>query len=1811
MRANPIALILCVFLHITLQAQESSPHPLYLRSGIVSLTPNITAEKVEAFNQAAARSVNKSFAVIRFEKIPTEEQRRQLSLNGIELLEYIPDNAYTVTISGALQIEALLNSGAKAIGELTPVQKMQPELAAGQFPHWAVKAAGAVDVWISFPRTFGAEEVRTSLLEKGWEILSLEYSRYRIISIRIPVTKLEELASLPFVEYVQAQPAADKELNTNSASLSKANLLKAPLAVGGKNLTGDGVTVGVGDNGDPQTHIDFAGRLINRSAAGPAAHASHVHGTVAGGGILQEVYAGYAPKATLVSQYFSGIIKNAPAYVQDHGMMITNNSYGSVENDCAYNGLYDLSARILDQQAFDLPELLHVFAAGNNGINNCSPYPVTFKTVLGGYQAAKNVLTVGATDAKGNASNFSSRGPVKDGRLKPEITSQGQFVLSTWTNNQYSSNNGTSMAAPGAAGGLALLVEQYRDANSGANPKNGLLKALISNGGADKGNAGPDYTYGFGNMNLLRSSAMIENSSYFNTTVTQGDDNLETISVPANTAQLKVLLYWSDPPAAVMASKTLVNDLDLEVTGPGGTVLPLRPDTVFANVNQPAVTGADHHNNIEQVVINNPAAGDYDLRVIGTLIAQNPSQEYFLVYDIIPQSLILTNPVGGESFVPTISSFGVDTVYIQWDAYGNSGGDYTLEFTSDGVNWSFLNDGNPAPSSQRNYAWVVPGVPTDLARIRITQSVTGFTQTSLPFVITASPFDSLTPVQCEGYIQLGWRNVPGATDYEVFMLQGNEMTPVATTTALNYTFSGLSKDSTYRVAVRPRINGNPGRRAPAITRRPNTGTCAGSISDNDIKIDTILSPGSSGRLFTSSELSNSVPVTIRIKNLDNAVSSEAIDVSYSVNGGIPVTATIPVPAATIAAGGSINYTFPLNADLSTVDTYNIVVTATKASDPVTANNTLSKRVKQLDNQPIMPAQLPWTDNFETTADQTVIINQMGLEGSDRYDFSKNASNGRLRTFINSGMAYSGNRAVTLDLSLYSADSIVNVLTGTFNLSAFNAAMDDIRLDFRYKNHGQQFDTSGNNKVWIRGSEADPWIAVYDLFDNQLPAEGLYKLSSSIQLADSLAAHGQNFGPGFQVRWGQRGRFMAADDNYAAGYTFDDIRIYRAVDDIQLVSIDTPQVVSCNFNSIVPVKITVRNTSDVNVSAVPVTLRVNGTIVATENIPSIPANDTVHYLFNPGVADLSVPGNHLVEAWVDYATDNVPENDTALVNVRSLPLISSFPYLEDFETGTNDWYTHADTNSTWQLGTPVSAKINRAASGVTAWKTNKAGYYNSMEHSYLYSPCFNLSGLTNPMLSFSLALDIEECDAELCDGAWMEYSDDGGITWNKLGVMGQGTNWYNKNYSGNYVWSAEDYTRWHVATIPLPTVNNSGIRLRFVFKSDPALIKDGIAIDDIHIYDNLYGIYEGTGESPLVNQSSVSGTGWIDFIETGTNKLIASINPNGQTLGSTDVQSFVNTGPVRINSDQYYHDRNITIKPATVNLADSATVRFYFLDSETEALLNATGCSYCYKPSMAYELGVTKYSDADDTKENGTLADNTPGNYIFINTAGRKLVPFDKGYYAEFKVKDFSEFWLNNGGFDYNQPLPVTLLSFTAKKKGSTNDVLVEWVTASESNTSHFEIELAKGNTGWQQNQFVKIGEVSSVGNSSTGQQYSFTDIETNKSGIRYYRLKMVDIDGQYTYSAIRPVLFDQEIQWQVSPNPSSGLFHLTCQAEAGAAISLRAIDANGREVYRQKHIGTGFVQRLEVDLSKGLSRGIYLLEAVTGSKRQVFNLVKQ
>lgn len=1788
------SVLLTLFLGLSLISfSQGDPLPqLLLRSGAIQPSRNINAAGVETFSRQTKWVKGKTTALIQFQAIPSEAQRRDLAAAGIELLDYVPRNSYVVGFSRQPEWTVLQRNQALSLIPLTGVQKMAPALARGEYPAYARTASNKWNCWLSFFKTYTSSEIRSALAGLQIPVVFADYETYGILGIEADAETIRQLAAEPFVEYVQFAPHGDQPLNLISRTNAKGNVLNAAAAVGGFDLKGQGVVVGVGDDSDPQYHIDFRGRLINHGSVVSANHGTHVNGTVGAAGNILPDYQGYAPRATLISQYFSGIVVNAANYVADHNMVVANNSYGDVTGDCDYAGTYDLISRIMDQQAVQLPNLQHVFAAGNDGaILNCAPYPAGFKTVLGSYQSSKNVLVVGSTEKNFSISSFSSRGPVKDGRTKPEIMSYGRFLISTYPNNAYGFSSGTSMAAPAVSGGLALLYERYRQLNGNADPKNGLMKALICNGGTDLGNTGADYTFGYGSMNLLRSVDMLNNGRYFIASVNNGGTGTHNITVPANTAQVKVMLYWNDPAATPLAAQTLVNDLDLELTDPSAVIhFPWLLDTVAANVNNAATTGADHINNMEQVVISNPAAGSYTITIKGTAVTQSPPQEYFVVYDLVPVSTTLTYPIGRETVAPG------EVVTIQWDAFGDPANTFLVEYSlNNGGSWTTINAAVAA--NLRQLDWTVPNNPTEQALVRITRNGTAMVSTSQAFTILGVPTASLAATQCRGYISLNWTAVTGATDYEVYMLTGNEMTAVATTAGTNYVFSGLSPDITYWVSVRARINGVGGKRAQAISRLPSTGTCAGTISDNDLAVEALVAPVT-GRIATSTALTATTTVQARIRNLDDAAVNN-FDLRYRVNGGAWVTENL---TTTVAAGATYTHSFTTTHDFSAAGLYEVEIEVINqgAADPVAANNLRKDTIKQIANALIT---LPFTDDLETADSAKYYRNYVGLEGIERYDYTRTSSFGRASTYLINGMANSGSRSLLLDLDGFDGAGNTNLITGTYNLNGINAATTDVRLDFQYKQHGDSV-PHANNTIWVRGDDTQTWINAFTLSANGNDP-GPFKRSPSIEVSDLLNANGQNFSTSFQIRFGQFGYVRIIDNDAFQGNSFDDIRLYAVTDDVQMIAIDTPIVNSCALSATTPVRIQIRNSSSAAVTNVPVQFSVDGGAPVVETIPTIAADATVTYTFT-ATANLSATGDHTVQVIVNYPTDDFPENDTLEVDLVNSAVVNSFPYLETFESNNGNWYSRGKNNS-WEYGTPASPHINRAANGTKAWKTRLAGNYNARELSYLYSPCFNISGMTTPTLSFSTALDFEDCGGSLCDGAYVEYSADG-ITWTRLGANGSGTNWYNKNYTSNHLWSIEGYTRWHVATIALPT-GITNLRLRFVVTSDPFVTREGMAIDDIHIYDNLNGIYDGATMGAPVNQTISGGTSWVDFTSGG--KLVASVQPNNQNMGSTDVQAYIHTGGVRNDGNQYYHDRDITIKPTNTALADSTLVRFYFLDSETEALLNATGCPSCTKPTTAYALGVSKFSHTDDTKENGTIADNTGGLWLFISSPQVTKVPFDKGYYAEFKVKDYSEFWLSNGGLDNLTTLPVGITAFNARKRDN-QDVLLEWKTENEYNIRHYVVEVARNLEEFQTGRYLELGRVNSAGNAPLGHAYSFTDTEPGKTGTRYYRLKIVEMDNSFTYSAIRPVRFNGDLRWEVYPNPSSGSFQLVFQADAGAPMQGRVVDATGRTVTQMTRQATGFVEKWVIELSEAkYPAGIYLVELSGGGESQVFKLIKQ
>jgi subtilisin family serine protease len=261
-------------------------------------------------------------------------------------------------------------------------------------------------------------------------------------------------------------------------------------------------------------------------------------------------------------------------------------------------------------------------------------HSITPFDTLGTTAAAKNVVAVGAVHTSGEIVSFSSRGPAKDGRVKPDVVARGAQVQSTVPTNSYQNLSGTSMASPAVTGIAALLTEQWQR-SYGTSPSAAALKALLIAGTDDLGNPGPDYTFGFGLVNAQKSVDLIradEGAQQRIRTVSfaAGQQQSHELSlVVTETQNVRVVLNWADPYIVYdprfsdIAEKALVNNLDLRVIDPSGaTVLPYILDK--NNVQANATRGVNNVDNVEMVEIANATPGTYRVIATGTSVLEGP-----------------------------------------------------------------------------------------------------------------------------------------------------------------------------------------------------------------------------------------------------------------------------------------------------------------------------------------------------------------------------------------------------------------------------------------------------------------------------------------------------------------------------------------------------------------------------------------------------------------------------------------------------------------------------------------------------------------------------------------------------------------------------------------------------------------------------------------------------------------------------------------------------------------------------------------------------------------------------------------------------------------------------------------------------------------------------------------------------------------------------------------------------------------------------------------------------------------------------------
>jgi len=471
--------------------------------------------------------------------------------------------------------------------------------------------------------------------------------------------------------------------NANSAISIAADIVRDDPYYG---FTGNGVTVGVWDAGIARpTHQELIGRVISKdTAAATYWHTTMVSGVLAATGI-NTLAKGMAPLAQIWGYEWNNdttemAIAARSSAEQTDKIQLSNHSYGitsgwlynsnnshwewygdtSISNTESYFfGLYHAYVRDIDEVCYDAPYYLPFQAAGNdrgdgrpsagttyyiNGATETTfdgTNPKADNWDNGGFDTlmpeacAKNVLTIGGVNDAvtgglrdpNNAAmtSFSSWGPTDDGRVKPDLVTNGTSIFSCYSTNDtsYATLSATSYAAPAAAGVAAQLVELYGRLFPGQYMRSSTLKALMIHTADDLGNPGPDYKFGWGLINaeaavekilLHKRNPNLTAKNIFEDSLTQSrkanEKNLndEFTFEWDGISPIKATLCWTDPAGTASSTldstvKRLEHNLELKIIAPNWT---MTYNPFILNPSAPsnlATTGVNDTDNIEQVLI--------------------------------------------------------------------------------------------------------------------------------------------------------------------------------------------------------------------------------------------------------------------------------------------------------------------------------------------------------------------------------------------------------------------------------------------------------------------------------------------------------------------------------------------------------------------------------------------------------------------------------------------------------------------------------------------------------------------------------------------------------------------------------------------------------------------------------------------------------------------------------------------------------------------------------------------------------------------------------------------------------------------------------------------------------------------------------------------------------------------------------------------------------------------------------------------------------------------------------------------------------
>ncbi|HOZ69805.1 MAG TPA: T9SS type A sorting domain-containing protein [Chitinophagaceae bacterium] len=269
------------------------------------------------------------------------------------------------------------------------------------------------------------------------------------------------------------------------------------------------------------------------------------------------------------------------------------------------------------------------------------------------------------------------------------------------------------------------------------------------------------------------------------------------------------------------------------------------------------------------------------------------------------------------------------------------------------------------------------------------------------------------------------------------------------------------------------------------------------------------------------------------------------------------------------------------------------------------------------------------------------------------------------------------------------------------------------------------------------------------------------------------------------------------------------------------------------------------------------------------------------------------------------------------------------------------------------------------------------------------------------------------------------------------------------------------------------------------------------------------------------------------------------------------------------------------------------------DKLTITALNETGATiYPALTGNSYTTISGTNRNVIEGKSNNTNYTNSPAVASFTSQYVKSLsIVFSAG--SSSPSNPASQV-VGVGGIVYENVLPIDLMWFKADKKNNTTDL--KWQTENQEGFSHFEIERSANGA----DDFTSIAKIQT--SAATTGNYSYTDVNAARlSQKAYYRLKMVDQDGQYKYSAVVVVTFENAASIMVTPNllNAGEMISVNIAGNNQSKYDVKLFDMSGKMISQQA--GNS---RMQIATS-GLRKGMYIVSVSNLNEAKTFRIMVQ